>query len=198
MVSNSEDNEENSKNEEIEEFFNFILSQTSDPAILDIFISFLDEIIIASPELAFRIIKENHVNDKIVMQKITKSRPLKIRYLEFLVEQKTAKKFVFEELLKEYYKDKNFRAFLQLAENSETWKFVKARKLIDLEFGSSVDGLLAKCAVFGEAGQLKMAFQESEKKQETNLMSQDITLKFRESLEMKNRVKFFKILQSVI
>ncbi|CBY32845.1 unnamed protein product [Oikopleura dioica] len=159
LISNSEDNEENSKNEEIEEFFNFILSQTSDPAILDIFISFLDEIIVASPELAFRIIKENHVNDKIVMQKITKSRPLKIRYLEFLVEQKTAKKFVFEELFKEYYKDKNFRDFLQLAENSETWKFVKARKLIDLEFGSSVDGLLAKCAVFGEAGQLKMAFQ---------------------------------------
>ena len=183
LISNSEDNEENSKNEEIEEFFNFILSQTSDPAILDIFISFLDEIIVASPELAFRIIKENHVNDKIVMKKITKSRSLKIRYLEFLVEQKTAKKFVFEELLKEYYKDKNFRAFLQLAENSETWKFVKARKLIDLEFGSSVDGLLAKCAVFGEAGQLKMAFQESEKKQETNLMSKDITLKFRDSLE---------------
>jgi len=59
------------------------------------------------------------------MQKITISRPLKIRYSEFLVEQKTAKKFVFEELLKEYYKDKNFRAFLQLAENPETWKLEK-------------------------------------------------------------------------
>ena len=80
------------------------------------------------------------------MQKITKSRPLKIRYLEFLV----AKKFVFEELLKEYYKDKNFRAFLQLAENPETWKFVKVRKLLEREFGSSLDVLLAKCAVFGK------------------------------------------------
>jgi hypothetical protein len=71
-------------------------------------------------------------------------------YLEFLVEQKTAKKFVFEELLKEYNKDKNFRVFLQLAENPETWKFVKARKLLELEFGSSLDRLLAKCAVFGK------------------------------------------------
>ena len=163
LISSSENKEENSKNSETEDFFNFIISQTSDSAVLDIFISFLDEIIVASPELAFRIIKENHVNDQIVMQKITKSRPLKIRYLEFLVEQKTAKKFVFEELLKEYYKDKNFRAFLQLAENPETWKFVKARKLLELEFGASVDGLLAKCAVFGEAGKIKLAFQESEK-----------------------------------
>ncbi|CAG5111948.1 Oidioi.mRNA.OKI2018_I69.chr2.g6216.t1.cds [Oikopleura dioica] len=157
----SEDTKENSLSHEIEDFINFILSQTNDPSVLETFISFLDEIIVVSPELAFRVIKATDVSDQVVMKKITKSRALKIRYLEHLVEQSTTKKFVYEELLKEYYKgtEKDFKKFLHLTENPETWKFVRAKKLMELDFGTSVHGLLAKCSVFGEVGERKLTFQ---------------------------------------
>ena len=108
----SEDIEEQSQ--ETEDFINFILSQTSDLSVLETFISFLDDIIVVSPELAFRVIKATDVSDQVVMKKITKSRALKIRYLEYLVEQSTTKKFVYEELLKEYYKAKVSRLCRQV------------------------------------------------------------------------------------
>ena len=73
----------------------------------------LDDFIDINVEGTIRLLSQIEVDDIVILKKIKKSKEMKIRYLEVLASKGQKKKFIYEELVKEYLNGKNFEDIKQ-------------------------------------------------------------------------------------
>lgn len=138
----------------------FLISRNVSRNIMEILVSSLDEIMATCPDLALKIITKANVDEQVIFKKIKKSRQMKIKYLEFLVEQGNTKKFIFDELVKEYVKSSDFESLRKLTSNPVIWTVLKAEKFLEMNFGNSAHGVVVKCEVYHQLGRLPEIFSQ--------------------------------------
>ena len=66
----------------------------------------LDDLIDISVESTIALLSQIEVDEIVILKKIKKSKEMKIRYLELLASKGRKKKFIYEELVKEYLNGK--------------------------------------------------------------------------------------------
>jgi len=107
-----------------------ILEKIEDKNVTDLVLKALEELILIDVDWTIKIISAMKVDEIQILKRIKKSKEMKVKYLEFLASKGRKKKFIYEELVKEYLKDLDCDAMRKLLENNDYRKYVDLVKTL--------------------------------------------------------------------
>ena len=88
-----------------------LLDKSSEKPLREQIVEMLDDLIDISVESTIELLSQIEVDEIVILKKIKKSKEMKIRYLELLASKGRKKKFIYEELVKEYLNGKKTQKF---------------------------------------------------------------------------------------